>query len=356
MNASCAWTRPLQAFHLTYDPYPGQVWLGFEDLTGYLEWGLDEINPVTDTVTTIKSNHECSPRTVFACDFSGLYAVNGNTCPAQVQLVNTASVAVSGTFPLTGGDPVAAAASENGGNLYVAYGTNAVSAYSKSSGDLDGSVSISQPSLLSIYKPSGAVFVTPGSAAGRPAITVLNAAGTTVMGTIPVSGPGWIAADNTPSTTRSMVYVANGNSGATVFAISPSAPAITSADHATFTAGKPGTFRVGGQGTPASSLSMRDAFRRRQGCLRDRPYRHGQRHRTCRHAAVHADRRHAARDFLREPRHVQGREARRVHRARQRVPGRRGDRARRAADGPEVHRRQERYGGHRRYARLGDAR
>lgn len=115
-----------------------------------------------------------------------------------------------------------------------------------------GEVSLpGNPLSLEDNPDTGTVYAALYSAAGQE-IDLINGASTTVTGTIPVSGSGWIAAE---PATDTLVYAANVNTGGAVWAIPLTTPAISSRAAATFTTDIGARFTVTVTGTPAPVLT-----------------------------------------------------------------------------------------------------
>ena len=88
--------------------------------------------------------------------------------------------------------------------------------------------------------------------AGSSSVRAYNpTTGGTALWTGATGGTHW----ESPIVANGMVYVMDESSKLTAFGLSTSAPAFTSANHATFVVGSAGTFTVAASGTPAPTLS-----------------------------------------------------------------------------------------------------
>jgi hypothetical protein len=115
-----------------------------------------------------------------------------------------------------------------------------------------GEVSLpGNPLSLEDNPDTGTVYAALYSAAGQET-DLINGASTTVTGTMPVSGSGWIAVE---PATDTLVYAANVNTGGAVWVIPLTTPAISSRAAATFTTDIGARFTVTVTGTPAPVLT-----------------------------------------------------------------------------------------------------
>jgi YVTN family beta-propeller protein len=109
------------------------------------------------------------------------------------------------------------------------------------------------------FNSAYSVYVTGRGSGGASVVYQINEADTSVVGEIPVPGPGYVAAAGTSA----LVYAANAASGATVMTIPVAtsvipvtAPVITStARAATFTTGRAGSLKLTATGTPAPAFT-----------------------------------------------------------------------------------------------------
>jgi hypothetical protein len=151
------------------------------------------------------------------------------------------------------GGPEAIALNPAASALYVARDGDRVDAFNTRNGARIGTVAVRGiPWSLAANPATGTVYYSNEDSPAYEAISLINGAAKAIAGTIPVAGRGWVGVD--PFTDR-LVFAGIGTKGSFVSVFSLKAPAISSANHATFRHGRHGSFTVRTSGLPAASVT-----------------------------------------------------------------------------------------------------